>query len=85
MGRFITHQYVYEIENAKYLMSPCDHPAIVSRFITKFAGTAKHAVQRTQVDAGKYHSPDGYLEFIEWLRNAVGITPYEEENKLFET
>ena len=65
-------------------MSPRDHPAIVSRLITKLAGTAKHAVQRIQVDAGKDHSPGGHLEFSEWLRNAAGITPYEEENKLFD-
>ena len=69
-------------------MSPRDHPANVSRLITKFTGSAKHAVQRIQVDAGKDHTPGGHLDFSEWLRNAADITPYEEdyeeENKLFD-
>ena len=76
-------QYKYDIEHMKHIMAKSDYPSIVGRLIAKLTGPAQTAVNKTQVQIDLYDAPDGYLKFLDWLQQAVGINEHEEENKHF--
>ena len=68
----------------KHIMAKQDYPSIVGRLITELTGAAKLAVNKTQIQIDLYDSPGGYIQFLGWPTNAVGINPHDEENKHFE-
>ena len=56
------------------------YPPIVGRLISKLTGPATTAANKTQVQIDLYDAPHGYLNFLDWLQQAVGINEHEEEN-----
>ena len=80
----ILSQHKCDITKMRYAMAKSDHPSTVARLINKLTGPARIAVNKAQVKVELYDTPDGYLEFLDWLRQAVGSTGREEVTKHFE-